>query len=627
MSKLNEGKRLITAPMKTEKISTVRTHGGGLGFKREAQTELFMRATTVFAGEGSFYESAETADARSVELIRDLAVTDWEWVCGFLPWLRGPGNIRTSPIMLAAQAAHARAEKGLHGGQPLTSRQVVDQVLQRGDEPTEMVQYCLKTWGKLPMAVRRGVADAMVRLWGERAVIRNDKPDRPMRFADAIELVHPKVKVPAQVITARMSEASSAQEIVDFTSKWIADRNLLFTHLLNERHHPTGEVPEGLKAIAARRELSQASFAARHAMAAAALENRDGSSNRIIRNAAAGQWEWVTSWLGEGAQSATGLSEAAERAFTPLTERQRWELVIPWMGYMALLRNLRNFDAAGLKESMVHKVSQKLSDPAEVAMSRQLPFRFLSAWLNVPSVRWGSAIEQGLQASIPNVPTLDGHTLILIDTSGSMTNLLSVPPSKKKPSWVSARHETGKPEPKRPTRVMAAALFALALALKNPGKVDVFGFADGNFRVDNIQAGASLLRTAEFFCTAVNRVGSGTALEQNLRQTFDSSRHTRIAIFTDEQAIPGGPGWDSYRAKWIGIGDITSAVPSSVPVYSWNLAGYSNAGMKTGTNRVALAGLTDASFGIMSRLEQGRNAKWPWQEQVQPRPQVTDDDE
>ncbi len=65
-----------------------------------------------------------------------------------------------------------------------------------------------------------------------------------------------------------------------------------------------------------------------------------------------------------------------------------WERQIPTMGYMALLRNLRNFDEAGISGEAVQAVVDKLMDPAEVAGSRQFPMRFLSAAKAVQSVRW-----------------------------------------------------------------------------------------------------------------------------------------------------------------------------------------------------------------------------------------------
>jgi TROVE domain len=583
MSKLNTGSRkpkVRTGPMITEQLPSGKTHEGAKGFARDAKTELFMRATTVFAGEGSFYEQDKTADDRAIELVRKLAVDDWTWTSQFLAWLRLGGKIRTFTLVLAAEAAFARLKAGRHGaagfeGIPqLTTRQVIDQVCQRADEPCEVIQYCLKTSGKVPIAIKRGVADAAVRLWNEAAVLRWDKPDRPVRFADVIELVHPKAKAP-----------------------WQSE---LFRYLLDQRHHEVREISPVLQGISARKGLSALEPRIRHAFAAAALtQGPEDTEAAAIRSAAVGQWEWVTSWLGEGVRNAGD--------WTPLTERQRWELIIPQMSYMALLRNLRNFDKAGLKDDVVAKIIARLTDPKKVADSRQLPFRFLSAYLNVPSVRWSQALETALSYAIPNVPRLDGHTLIVVDRSGSMFDLMGTDELKRNKLL-----KDGKTPPKYPSRLDAALVFATALALKNIGHADMYCFADGNFRVDNIEHGASVLRTVELIKNHRDpRLGGGTYIERNVRAIFDSSRHTRVILLTDEQAFPSAP---DYKAHWRPyIGDVGSAIPASVPLYSWNLAGYTYGCFPAGDSRYSLGGLSDASFSIMQQIENGKNGTWPWE--------------
>jgi hypothetical protein len=109
----------------------------------------------------------------------------------------------------------------------------------------------------------------------------------------------------------------------------------------------------------------------------------------------------------------------------------------------------------------------------QVRRSRQFPFRFLSAYLNVPSLRWGYALEQALDAATANIPELPGRTLILIDTSASMGQ----PVSRKSAM----------------TMVQAAALFGLATAIRNRDRADLYGFADGQFRVRRSEYRLSLL--------------------------------------------------------------------------------------------------------------------------------------
>lgn len=108
--------------------------------------------------------------------------------------------------------------------------------------------------------------------------------------------------------------------------------------------------------------------------------------------------------------------------------RETWEKLIDGgkVGYMALLRNINNILKASPRN--IGKVYDKLADPVAVRKSKQLPFRFLSAYKAVESV--GSSkvfdvLELAIEASVDNLPRLPGTTVIAIDTSGSMSNPVS----------------------------------------------------------------------------------------------------------------------------------------------------------------------------------------------------------
>lgn len=103
--------------------------------------------------------------------------------------------------------------------------------------------------------------------------------------------------------------------------------------------------------------------------------------------------------------------------------RETWEKLIDGgkVGYMALLRNLRNILNAN--PGNIDKVFAKLSDPVAVRKSKQLPFRFLSAYRSVAPIatsRVFDVLEDAFDASIDNLPKIPGTTVIAIDTSGSM---------------------------------------------------------------------------------------------------------------------------------------------------------------------------------------------------------------
>lgn len=107
--------------------------------------------------------------------------------------------------------------------------------------------------------------------------------------------------------------------------------------------------------------------------------------------------------------------------------RETWEHLIDGgkVGYMALLRNLRNIMNA--KPRNMDKVLNKIADPVAVKKSRQLPFRYLSAYKSVgmSNSKVLDALENAVDAAIDNLPKLPGKTVIAVDVSGSMSSLVS----------------------------------------------------------------------------------------------------------------------------------------------------------------------------------------------------------
>ena len=105
--------------------------------------------------------------------------------------------------------------------------------------------------------------------------------------------------------------------------------------------------------------------------------------------------------------------------------KESWEKLIDSgkVGYMALLRNLRNIIAAN--PSNIDKVFAQISNPEAVRKSRQLPFRFLSAYKEVSGTKALDALETAVDAACDNLPHLPGTTVIAVDVSGSMYSRVS----------------------------------------------------------------------------------------------------------------------------------------------------------------------------------------------------------
>ena len=105
-----------------------------------------------------------------------------------------------------------------------------------------------------------------------------------------------------------------------------------------------------------------------------------------------------------------------------------WEKLIDSgkVGYMALLRNLRNI--LKTNPTNIDKVLSYIENPEAVRKAKQLPFRYLSAYKeleNIGGSKVFEALENAVNASIENMPKLEGTTVIAVDVSGSMDEKIS----------------------------------------------------------------------------------------------------------------------------------------------------------------------------------------------------------
>jgi hypothetical protein len=131
-------------------------------------------------------------------------------------------------------------------------------------------------------------------------------------------------------------------------------------------------------------------------------------------------WESMLTRAGQEAEDESALATAKADVWTELVREGK-------LGYMALLRNLRNM----LQQApdIVDEALEQLTDPERVHGSKVLPFRFLTAMQSVQGEKQAKKVVQALgraaDIATDNVPRLDGRTVVVIDTSGSMGGALS----------------------------------------------------------------------------------------------------------------------------------------------------------------------------------------------------------
>jgi len=506
------------------------THEGGSGFASDAKTELFRLAVTNMVGEDTFYEAASDRDKRFKTLIHKVSVADPAWMRSFIPWLRNTANMRSASVVAAVE--FSMALRGVDGTRAIRI-EAIDLACQRADEPAEVLGYTLAHYGRaLPAVVKQGVARAASRLYNEYSALKYDGGSRGIRMGDVIELTHPRAKDKAQ--------------------------DALFKHLLDRRHGHFDfagiEALPKLPKLTAAYSLDSTPVELRRALL------RDEGPEALSE--AGYTWERLSGWLPGG------------------MDAEAWEAIIPSMGYMALLRNLRNFEQAKVDKAVLTQVAERLSDPEQVVKSRQFPYRFWSAFKNSGTMFFGPALEAALEGSVANIPTFKGRTLVLCDTSHSMT------------AAVSGRSKV--------QRFEIAGLFASAVAAHSDG-VDLIMYANSGYQIP-IQV--SVMRTIQSIASQIGRVGYGTETWPTARKFYNG--HDRVVVFTDMQDHPDNPG------QWGHNGEAAAnAMFKDVPVYVWDLAGYEASNIDTShPGHYLLSGFTDACFRMVPLLESSKSADW-----------------
>lgn len=168
------------------------------------------------------------------------------------------------------------------------------------------------------------------------------------------------------------------------------------------------------------------------------------------------------------------------------------------LGYLALLRNLRNMVKADVDLKLVRRaiVDRRGAD-------RILPFRYVAAARACPQLE--PELDTALCEGIASLPRLKGKTAVLVDVSGSMDARLS------------ARSDL--------TRKDAAS----ALASVIHGDLRVFSFANQVIELPPRRGMAGI--------DAIGRSQSGgTALFDAVKEVNGKMRYDRIIVITDEQA-------------------------------------------------------------------------------------------
>jgi hypothetical protein len=393
MAKLNVGKKTISEALETHR-SVTKNKAGGQAFKFENVSEYLLGTI----GAATFVEPNYYKDAENVEELKNREFNT------------------TGLDEQAIKIINASLE------------------IAQGDNPRDLLS--LAHWARTELNMRTtplillaiAAKSAKTKQWVRAYVPRiARRADGVKQIVGAYEHLFGWKGFPhclKKGISDRMSKMSE-YEILKYNSDGHPSFKDLLKFCDRRKNYPfseevrkyilTGEItnPEAIPMIAARKELTS-------------MTEWNDRVPELAKRAGV-TWEVLTSLFG--------------------SERHVWETVVNQMGYMAMLRNLGNFLKVDVSMETCKLIARKLASREGVLKSKQLPFRFISAYrtlypdqsnwmarisglgINRDRDSWDKqkrqeltqAVEIALDHSVENAITIPGVSFIVADNSGSMS--------------------------------------------------------------------------------------------------------------------------------------------------------------------------------------------------------------
>jgi len=310
--------------------------------------------------------------------------------------------------------------------------------------------------------------------------------------------------------------------------------------------------------------------------------------NKIVTDTLETPYTWETELSALGQQKFEKIvykKEALKAKWTELIQSKK-------IGYMALLRNLRNILDAKVDNIDIQTVCEYLTNTKAVVNSKQLPFRYLSAYrelknlgsLNAKTILM--ALENAALLSANNIKGFDDDTKVLVacDVSGSMYKPIS-------PNSKILNFDIG---------------LMMAMMLKTRCKNIITGMFGNSWKIINVPQ-LNILANVDEFYLREGEVGYSTNGYLVIQDLLDTDKMVdKVMIFTDCQLWNSNPNstkniamlWKQYKTK----------VPTA-KLYLFDLSGYGNTPLNLDQDNdvYLIAGWSDKIFDTFDTIENGRN--------------------
>jgi len=393
---------------------------GAKAWQLDPEMALYTRVCTTFL-QDQFYTPDFNDELNRIRHL--ITKVDHVFVAQLGVYAREKMFLRSIPLVMAVELAK------VHSGDNLL-RRMTGRVIKRADELTEIISYYLSANGRM-------------KDWRDYQIVKGEKkplPSGQKKYAFAI----------SKQLSKGVADAFKKFDGYQFKKYLAANKEIKLRDVLKLTHPiPDNDKQSELYKQIATDTLGQAST-----------------------------WETASSEVGQKVKKIAEekqLSDVEKEKLKKDMQKNMWERKINVkgpgeIGYMALLKNLMNFLKYDVSIEHIQKVAERLADKNQVLNSKQLPFRFVTAYRMLKGTdvarsiyRYGrtaspfrgqaaifeeqawkinrkikltsdprtsillEALEEAIKHACLNIPAFSWDTKVLIgtDTSGSMQKAIS----------------------------------------------------------------------------------------------------------------------------------------------------------------------------------------------------------
>lgn len=278
----------------------------------------------------------------------------------------------------------------------------------------------------------------------------------------------------------------------------------------------------------------------------------------------------------EKAISASANEEEKSQEWQRLVEEHK-------LGYLALIRNLRNIVDTKPSESWVREhLTMQIENSIAIKKSLVMPYQIYCAYKNIGirNTAIDIALERAFRAACGNMPDLPGRNIVVLDVSGSMDDRWSANSSL--------------------TIKEVGAVYGAALLIHSGADFIKFGnyaqFKSYN-PLDNVFNIISSMQENE---------GCGYGTDVASAYNVMRKKYDRIFLISDMQTMSAGNGWYYTSTGVNSYNSYCKQFNCASHVYSFDLANYHSQVENPNNPKIhLLTALSDKFFTLIKFIEDG----------------------